>query len=129
MRTLYLLRGLPGAGKSTFAKRLDGQHYESDMYFYDTDGNYNFDASKLYNAHKWCENNVNHIMSFGKKDMIVSNTFTTEKELKPYLEMAKEHNYRVVSLVIENRHGNNSIHNVPDETMDKMQRRFTFKLR
>ena len=46
MKAIYLLRGLPGAGKSTVAKRLGGEHYEADMYFMQ-DGEYKFDGAKL----------------------------------------------------------------------------------
>ena len=132
MKTLYLLRGLPGSGKSTLAKTLVGKkgyHFEADMYFYDKEGNYNFDPSLLYSAHRWCYINTYHIMSFQKSDVVVSNTFTTEKELEQYLELAETWSYKVVSLVVENRHGNKSIHDVPDETLDKMEKRFSLKLK
>jgi predicted kinase len=132
MKTLYLLRGLPGSGKSTLARSLPGDspyYFEADMYFYNREGEYNFDPKQLGEAHKWCENNVDHAMSFGKHDVIVSNTLTTAMELKPYLKMAETHGYRVVSLVVENRHGNKSIHDVPDETLDKMEKRFSLKLK
>ena len=33
MKELILLRGLPGAGKSTLAKRVCNQHIEADMFF------------------------------------------------------------------------------------------------
>jgi predicted kinase len=35
MKELFLLRGLPGAGKSTLAKSLGGSHMEADKYFMD----------------------------------------------------------------------------------------------
>ncbi len=137
MSTLIILRGLPGSGKSSFANFIweSGTIFEADKYFYDKDGNYNFDASKLHQAHKWCQDSVKTAMldnaiSKGEyyPEIIVSNTSTTEKELEPYLELAKLFEYHVVSLVVENRHGNVSIHNVPDITMDKMRNRFSVKL-
>lgn len=67
-------------------------------------------------------------MDSGADYIFVSNTFTTEKEMKPYLKMAEESGYHVVSLIVENRHGNKSVHNVPEETMTKMRDRFSFKL-
>ncbi|MNH05797.1 hypothetical protein D3C79_651440 [compost metagenome] len=67
-------------------------------------------------------------MDEGDADVIISNTFTTEKELKPYLALAEECGYRVTTLIVENRHGNSSIHGVPDETMTKMRNRFSVKL-
>lgn len=136
---LYLVRGLPGAGKTTFINTLmvmfeDGctyaEHFEADQFFYDDKGNYNFDASKLGAAHTQCQRNTYEAMESGADYIFVSNTFTTEKELKPYLDMAKDFpHYDVVSIVLENRHGHESVHNVPEETMVKMQDRFSLKLR
>jgi predicted kinase len=34
MTHLYIVRGLPGSGKSTFAKTLQIPHFESDQYRY-----------------------------------------------------------------------------------------------
>ncbi len=39
--------------------------------------------------------------------------------MEPYLKLAEKYDYKVVSLIVENRHGNKSVHNVPDETMEK----------
>ena len=130
MNTLYLVRGLPGSGKSTFAEKLAifGIHLEADMYFM-KNGKYEFDASKLHRAHEWCRNNVESIMLESGENIIVSNTSTTEKEMKPYLDLAGKYDYRVVSLIVENRHFGKSTHGVPDETMDKMEKRFSVKLR
>lgn len=134
MKTLYLLRGLPGSGKTTLADALGGIHYEADQWFYE-DGEYKFDASKLGLAHKWCQDMVKQWLlnsSLGKthyETIVVSNTFTTEKEMKPYLEMAEYYGWRVTSIVVENRHGGKSIHGVPEATMEKMEKRFSIKLR
>lgn len=131
-KMLYLIRGLPGSGKSTLAQNLAGvlgcPHYEADMFFME-DGAYTFDRALLLTAHWWCQNMVAQHMMQGIPDVIVSNTFTTEKELKPYLALAQTYGYNVTSLVIENRHGNISVHGVPEETMQKMQDRFSVKLR
>lgn len=136
-KTLYLVRGLPGAGKSTFVKHLmtslsglafSSRHFEADQYFYDTEGNYNFDVEKLGAAHFQCQRKTYEAMEELINCIFVSNTFTTEKEMKPYIKMAEELGYQIVSLVVENRHGNKSVHNVPEETMTKMRDRFSLKL-
>ena len=127
-KTLIILRGLPGAGKSTASALISDVVYEADMYFYDKEGNYSFDASKLWLAHKWCKNKVEKAMKEGKEKVVVSNTSTTEKEFEAYLDLAKEHGYQVVSMIVENRHGNKSIHNVPDDKMEQMKKRFEIKL-
>jgi hypothetical protein len=57
--------------------------------------NYNFDGSKLKQAHEWCQSQVemamiqNHITSgLDSSDIVVSNTFTQEWEMKHYYELA-----------------------------------------
>ena len=67
-------------------------------------------------------------MEFGNSEIVVSNTSTTEKELQPYINLANEYGYNIVSLVIENRHGNKNEHRVPDETLDAMKKRFEISL-
>ena len=126
MKELYLLRGLPGAGKSTLAKSLGGKHIEADMYFIDN-GEYKFDASKLKAAHEWCRNNVEHIMTFGK-NVVVSNTFTQEWEMQPYYDLAEQYGYRVYSLIVENRHEGINQHGVPADKLEQMKNRFEIKL-
>ncbi len=56
-KILYLLRGLPGAGKSTLAKSIGAIYFEADMFF--MEGNeYKFNPLKLKDAHAWCQNQV-----------------------------------------------------------------------
>jgi predicted kinase len=132
MKELILLRGLPGAGKSTVAKVLSNfhtGHFEADMYFIDEHGNYNFDASKLRDAHEWCKRQVESVMGpYGLDRIFVTNTFTQEWEMKDYYELAHKYTYRIHSLIIENRHEGKSVHDVPDATMGNMLNRFEIKL-
>jgi adenylate kinase family enzyme len=88
MRELILLRGLPGSGKSTFAKTLGGIHIEADQYFMEN-GEYKFDASKLKYAHQYCQSQTQAWMSHdgtqvNADKIVVSNTFTMEWEMIPY---------------------------------------------
>ena len=127
MKTLYLLRGLPGAGKSTLAGDLAQVVYEADMFFMQ-DGEYLFDPAKLGAAHQWCQEQVRQTMVNGIQRIAVSNTFTQEWEMEPYISMASMHGYRVVSLVVENRHGGQNVHNVPASVIEKMRNRFEISL-
>ena len=54
-KRLILVRGIPGSGKSTFARSLGGVHYEADMFFLDEMSNYVFDVTKIKDAHSWCQ--------------------------------------------------------------------------
>lgn len=136
MKELILLRGLPGSGKSTLANLITNEFSvcEADKFFYDKEGNYNFDPTRLKAAHEWCRFHVETRMKDNQVNpqfyptIVVSNTFTQEWEMKPYFDLAKEYGYRVHTLIVENRHGNKSVHNVPDASMGNMLNRFEIKL-
>jgi len=124
---LFLLRGLPGAGKSTLAKEIGGAHFETDMFFM-KNGKYKFDATKLKDAHNWCRHSVMDAMKAGEPKVIVSNTFTQEWEMEAYYILAEELGYTVFSLIVENRHGGVNEHGVPQEALDRMKDRFQVQL-
>lgn len=125
MAQLILIRGLPGSGKSTLAKRLwkvTNFHWlEADMFFMNKNDEYVFDASKLHAAHNWCRLNAKAGLHY-HDGVIVANTFTTLKELKPYFEIAKEFGIVPVVYHCENNFG--SVHNVPEDTIQKMKARW-----
>ena len=129
MKELFLLRGLPGAGKSTLAKSLNNSYYEADAYFQrGLNDVYQFDASKLKQAHEWCRDLVWMDMLKNEPKIVVSNTFTQEWEMKPYFELAEKHEYRVYSIIVENRHGGVNQHGVPEEKLKQMRDRFEISL-
>ena len=127
-KELYILRGLPGSGKSTKAESLGGYHIEADMYFTENDGEYNFDPKNLPTAHQWCQSMVGEWMNEDVERIVVSNTSTQKWEIEPYMSMAEEYGYTVFSLIVENRHGGDNIHGVPSESIDRMKNRFEVQL-
>jgi predicted kinase len=128
MKSLFLLRGLPGAGKSTLAKSIGGSHVEADMYFLNEQGEYNFDPAKLKDAHNWCRETAEAAMKRGADKLIVSNTFTMEWEMDAYYELAEKYSFTVFSLIVENRHGGKNVHNCPEEKVEMMKKRFEIQL-
>ena len=127
MKDLILVRGVPGAGKSIIADiikhgRADRYMIATDDYFTDRDGNYNFDGSKLATNHENCRNAVDFNMNSGYyKVIIVHNTFTEELHMKPYFDLAEKHGWRVHTVIVENRHGSASTHDVPQHSVDRMK--------
>ena len=132
MKQLILLRGLPGSGKSTLAKMLVGdkdyRHKEADMFFVDRDGNYKFKPSKIKDAHKWCQEEVDFLMRYEHSPVVVSNTFTQEWEMDVYYELAEKYDYRVHSVIVENRHNGENVHGCPVDKIEQMEDRFEIKL-
>jgi hypothetical protein len=136
MKNLILLRGLPGAGKSSFAKTMWSEYVvcEADDYFVDDNGKYKFNARDLPKAHNWCKFRVETFMKDNQANpqfypnIVVSNTFTQEWEFKDYYKLAEQYGYKVYSLIVENRHGGTSIHNVPEETVGNMRNRFDIQI-
>lgn len=135
-KVLVLLRGVPGCGKTTVANLLlddsiQGEMYAADDYFARPKGGYEFDRDKLGEAHWQCQENVRDAMSEEVSPIIVHNTSTMEKELAPYQELADSFGYKVLYLVVENRHGGVNQHDVPEETLVRMEQRLrdSIKLR
>lgn len=133
MKTLYLIRGIPGSGKSTLARDLwvvdvVQEVVEADDYFIDNHtGFYDFRADRLALAHSWCKSAAESCLSNGKS-VAVSNTSTTEKEVKVYQELAQKYNAKFVSIICENRHNGANLHGVPEEKLQQMRNRFSIKL-
>lgn len=121
---LFIVRGLPGSGKSTYAKTLvqPSAHFEADQYFMKGD-KYNFDPTKLKAAHADCLARTRKAMVEGKhKRIAVSNTFTMKWEVQPYIDLANELGWTVRVIRMTGDYG--SIHDVPKDSIERMRGRF-----
>lgn len=123
---LILIRGLPGAGKSTAAReRLPAfRHLEADMFFM-VDGSYRFDPSKLREAHEWCQRETFAALARGE-DVVVTNTFSRVWEMEPYAKFGATG--AVVDLfdagLSDAQLAARNVHNVPQTTIAAMRRRW-----
>ena len=122
MNKLYIVRGLPGSGKSTFAKKLlqEGkvqQHLEADEFMTDENGDYKFDPSILQKCHQQCQMWVKYYLDRGQS-VVVSNTFSRKWEILMYTRMGVEFE------VIEMDGNYQNIHNVPQFIIDNMKNRW-----
>lgn len=108
--------------------------YSADDFFEDVHGNYNFDASKLREAHAMCQKNTELAMAKAVKNeyefekIFVANTFTRKWEMDVYYELAEKYGFKVYSIIVENRHGSSNMHEVPEEQVQRMKDRFEILL-
>ena len=133
-KELIVIRGVPGSGKSTFAEPIAGSYgevFEADDYFYEhgEGSGYDFDPSKLGEAHDWCKDRVESAMrDRGVQRVVLSNTSTRVWEFLPYVSLAAKFGYRVHSIVKENRHRGESTKDIPESSINKMRDRFEIRL-
>jgi adenylate kinase family enzyme len=119
---LTLIRGLPGSGKSTEAKKLNCMHIENDM-FCVSNGVYKFDQNFDLLRKTYCLDQARDCAR-RNMDCVVSNTFTTVKDMQPYFEILLMYPNVDEFEVIRMDNKIQSIHNVPEEVYLDMSNRF-----
>lgn len=114
-KILCLVRAASGSGKSTLAKKLvkningleyDDQerigiadHFETDNFFLTTYKKYNFNTELLGFAHDWNAREIYRFFTANQQSThdlyaVVSNTFTTKKEIRLLLEKLDSFGFR-----------------------------------
>jgi len=125
---LFILRGLPGSGKSYLASVIAPEFNVAADDYFDVYNGGEFNPAYLRDAHNWCRGKVSEWVVAGKDRIAVHNTNTQTWEYEKYLNLGKEYGYNVHVIVVENHHGSESVHGVPTETIEKMRNRFEVKL-
>ena len=121
---LFLIRGLPGSGKTSMVHQLidfADTYVASDDFMVNANGEYAYDKDRQPEVHGKCLDTVEESMKKGVHRIFVHNTFTELWELEKYAMLAKNYNYNVHYIIKENRHNGISEHDVPPETLSKMQ--------
>jgi predicted kinase len=130
MSKVIIMRGVSGAGKSTWVKKnYPHAHVVSaDLFFQGEDGKYNFDASKLGEAHAWCLRHFVELVCAGMRvDIVVDNTNTSAVELAPYAAVAAAFG---LDVEIHNMHVDiydavaRNVHHVDTKTIERQMSRF-----
>lgn len=133
VQNVIIMRGLPGSGKSTFVEQFQPPYKvcSADDYFTDVQGNYNFDPSKLTEAHAWC---MKHFLlalesELNIRDLVVDNTNCSRAEYTPYVQVARAFGVPKIQLIkIEPAPVDvlvqRNIHGVPKEAIKGMLSRW-----
>jgi len=126
MPSIYIIRGVPGSGKTTFGNRLKAGgvvHYvlSADDYMTGPDGEYCFNPEKLKECHERCRMDTIARVRDGES-VAVCNTFTRVWEMQPYVNIAK--NLKATLYVIRSEGNFKNVHGVPDDKVEAMRARF-----
>lgn len=101
MKKLIICRGIPGSGKSTWAKAQEGALvYSTDDYFM-VDGEYKFVGKLLPAAHAWNLDRAKRAMLDDAELVIIDNTNTMTWHFQKYLDLAAEYGYEVEEKIFE----------------------------
>ena len=123
--TLYLIRGVSGSGKTTYACSLElKHHYEADMYMEKNNGYNPFKPELLKEAHQWCLSMTRNAL-LSKQDVVVSNTFIRLWEMQPYKDLAKELGIKLSVITMIGSYDNT--HGVPEEKVRQMRASFEYE--
>lgn len=93
-RIIYLMRGLPGSGKSTMASGLGGLVFSTDDFFM-VDGQYRFDPEKIAEYHQKNIDRTEVAMKTGEPLIVIDNTNILAAHMRPYVLLADQYGYRV----------------------------------
>lgn len=129
MQPVYILSGIPGSGKSTFAQRITSPEriVSVDDWFTDDRGVYTFEPSRVRHAHQACKREfIRHLMadpSVTDTPIVVDNTNTTLLQMAFYVEAAdaagRDTHLVCFHCSIETAKRRN-VHEVPQQTIARM---------
>lgn len=133
MKRLVIMRGLPGSGKSTHAKELQGGVptrviCSADDYFM-KDGIYQFDPKQLGKAHEACKAKAHTAMLKSMSVVIIDNTNMQKWEFQDYIAFGMMYGYKIEKIVCGNLidiklYAERNTHGVPFESIKRMAERF-----
>lgn len=128
MKKVTIMRGIPGSGKSTWARNnVVGRFVSADDYFIDNNGVYVFNKDHLAAAHDLCLRNFVYLLDNETPSLVVDNTNVRAFEIAPYYRLAEAFGYHVEIIwlicdpVIA---ANRCIHGVPIDLVKSMSLSF-----
>ncbi|MDE1925129.1 MAG: ATP-binding protein [Patescibacteria group bacterium] len=126
MKIAYIMRGVPGSGKSTVAKRIadsGGVIHSTDSYFY-KDGRYQFDLSLLGEYHQKNLQVFSESVCKGVPVVVCDNTNVKREHWEPYAQVARNAGYIVAVVSLPHPEpsaaAERNTHQVPEHIIRRM---------
>lgn len=100
-QTLYILRGLPGSGKSSLAEEIRRRNgtdipiLNLDNFFTAPDGTYQFQPERVTEGIESLERQLVTLLA-GGQSVIMDNTYSRLREYEHHLEAARRYRCRIV---------------------------------
>ncbi|XP_061164864.1 2',3'-cyclic-nucleotide 3'-phosphodiesterase-like [Saccostrea echinata] len=126
--TIFIMRGVPGSGKSTIARALKRVYpyavlCSADDYFM-KGSEYIYRSDDLGSAHRFCQEKATEAVRNGANVIIIDNTNIKRWEMKFYLDLARQQKYHIVLVQPKTDWKDNprllaskNSHNVDEETI------------
>jgi hypothetical protein len=137
---LFIVRGLPGSGKSSLAKHLAPAHaqFSADDFFI-RDGLYSFDRSKLPDAYAQCQLRAAEGLCKSRDlgypyAVAVANTFVASWEIYPYIRIAADIGSEITIISLFDAGLSDAdlsarcVHGVPEAVIASMRARYVHAL-
>ena len=135
VKRLIFVGGLPGSGKTTFARYIAQETGGFDVAaddFFTRGGDYKFEPAKLADAHKWCQDYVRWEFNQGDfATIVVHNTGSRRWEREVYREIAEQAGAEYTEIFVntnltDEELAARNVHGVPANVIKKMRERWEF---
>ena len=141
MKFCFVLRGLPGTGKDEIAKYLSQENIPGGVQlgpavilstdqFFIKDGKYQFDKTKLKEAHEATWEAFKSAISSDSQVIIINNTNIKKFHYAHYVDYAQRHGYLTSVVIIpandvsDRELATRNVHSVDQGTISKMRKEF-----
>ena len=103
-KIMFLMRGLPGSGKSSIVKAIEKMYRNTevcstDAFFKQEDGSYEFNRELLGTYHSNNQENAKGACVRNTPTIVIDNTNVKKWEMQPYVQMAREYNYLLIPVM------------------------------